>query len=163
MDVAEKLTSVPRGDSPNVEIVVQRVWPASVMAGNVRQFVLLFLMWTVAACGASGAAPPGDQGEMMAKVRFDVAMLDEQGLYGPADGLRALSYEFCIPARQQAVDEVRTIDPTVQIYRGSRGRIGCTSDQFLSIGSTHQHEFRTVLTRLAQLDYVTRIDPSYGE
>lgn len=130
---------------------------------SARQLVLLFLLWTIAACVASGTAPPGDEHELMPKIRFDLAGLDERGLYGPPDGLRALSYELCIPARRQAVDEVRAIDPTIQIYQGSRGRIGCTSDQYLSIGSTHQPDFRAVLQRLAALDYVTRIDPSYAE
>ena len=32
-----------------------------------------------------------------AKIRFDLSVLDDSGLYGPADGLRALDYEFCIP------------------------------------------------------------------
>ena len=100
---------------------------------------------------------------MSDKVHLDLSGLNEEGLYGPPNGLRALSYEFCIPARRDLTDEVRAIDRTIQICQSSRGRIGCASGQFLCIGSTHQPGFRMVLNRLAQLDYVTRIEPSYAE
>ena len=46
------------------------------------------------------------------KIRFDLEILNEDGLYGPADGLRALDYEFCIPADDTARDEVTSIDPS---------------------------------------------------
>jgi hypothetical protein len=97
------------------------------------------------------------------KVHLDLSRLNEDGLYGPPNGLRAPSYEFCIPARQDLADDVRAIDRTIEVSQTSRGRIGCTNGQYLCVGSTHQPGFRMVLTRLAQLDYVTRIDPSYAE
>jgi hypothetical protein len=97
------------------------------------------------------------------KIRFDLSRLNQDGLYGPPDGLRALEYEFCIPARQDLADHVRAIDPTIEIYPGSRGRIGCTGDQYLCIGSTHQPGYRAVLAGLARLDYVTQIDQSHAE
>ena len=31
------------------------------------------------------------------KITFDMSRLDKDGLYGPPNGKRALSYEFCIP------------------------------------------------------------------
>ena len=100
---------------------------------------------------------------MSDKVHLDLSGLNDDGLYGPPDGLRALAYEFCIPARPELAADVRAIDPTIQVYQIGRGRIGCTSGQFLCVGSTHQPGFRMVLSRLAQLDYVTRIEPSYAE
>ena len=100
---------------------------------------------------------------MSDKIHLDLAGVNQDGLYGPPNGLRALSYEFCIPARPDRADDVRAIDRTVQVYHASRGRIGCTNAQYLCIGSTHQPGFRAVLNRLAQLDYITRIEPNYAE
>ena len=100
---------------------------------------------------------------VMEKIRFDLSVLDDDGLYGPPDGRRALHYEFCIPATETHADQVRAIDPTIQVMRGSRGRIGCTADQFLCIGSTHQADFRGVLNRLAELPYIDRIEQSFAE
>ena len=100
---------------------------------------------------------------MADKVHLDLSGVDGDGLHGPPNGLRALSYEFCIPARPDLADDVRAIDRTVQVDRSSRGRIGCTNAQYLCIGSTHQPGFRMVLNRLARLDYVARIEPSFAE
>ena len=100
---------------------------------------------------------------MSEKIRLDLAGVNADGLYGPPNGLRALAYEFCIPAQPSLADEVRGIDPTVQVYSNSRGRIGCTPAEYLCIGSTHQPGYRAVLNQLAGLAYVARIDPSYAE
>ena len=59
--------------------------------------------------------------------------LNSQGLYGPPDGLRALSYEFCIPREQKYVDEIKRIDKSVKISLHSSGRIGCTDKQYLCL------------------------------
>jgi hypothetical protein len=76
--------------------------------------------------------------------------------------LRSLSYEFCIPANAQSLAETRAIDATLQ-YSRSPGRIRCTSAQYLVIGSTHKPNWREILTRLTELDYVERIDEFRGE
>ena len=99
----------------------------------------------------------------LAKVHLDLAAINADGLAGPADGLRAVSYEFCIPANEAAVAEVTAIDRTVEVQRGGRGRIGCSAEQYLCVGSTHQPGHRDVLLRLARLDYVAAIEPWYGE
>ena len=66
---------------------------------------------------ACQAQPPGRTAAATAKIAFDLDRLNSRGLYGPADGLRSLSYEFCIPARQRYIDEVHGIDPDLRIYR----------------------------------------------
>lgn len=96
-------------------------------------------------------------------IRFDSSRLNSEGLVGPPDGLRALSYEFCIPAVESHVGEVEAIDSTITIQRSSPGRIGCGSDEYLAIGSTHQSDFREVLEQLARLPYVERIDEAHFE
>jgi hypothetical protein len=97
------------------------------------------------------------------KIRFDLSLLNDDGLYGPPDGLRALHYEFCIPAAEPYVEQVQAIDLTVEVMRGPRGRIGCTPEQYLCVGSTHQPGFRDVLTRLAELPFIERIEQAYFE
>jgi hypothetical protein len=109
---------------------------------------------------ANGGDDPADPWQ---KMTFDVSKLDESGLYGPPGGKRALSYEFCIPDTLQNRAEVKRIDPTIQFFAQSPGRIGCGKDENLCIGSTHQKDIRGVLQRLAELTYVQRIDESFFE
>jgi len=94
------------------------------------------------------------------KIAFSLDQLDEEGLAGPPDGKRALTYEFCIPPEKAT--EISRIDGTAQFLR-TRGRIGCTPDQVLCLGHTHQPEYRQVLRRLASLDYVVEIREVYFE
>ena len=96
------------------------------------------------------------------KVGFDTTQISEDGLIGPAGGLRALSYEFCIPASPDQLAEVQTIDPTAK-PQSSPGRIGCQSDQTLMIGSSHQQGFHSVLEALTQLPYIKRIEQAFFE
>jgi hypothetical protein len=112
--------------------------------------------------GCAGGRHAREEGAL-AKVHLDLAAINAEGLAGPPDGLHAMSYEFCIPATEAAVAEVKSVDRTVEVQRGARGRIGCRADQFLCTGHTHQPDHRSVLIRLASLDYVAAIDPFYGE
>ncbi len=114
-------------------------------------------------CAVDDPRPLPDGRPQSDKIHFDLAGFTEEGLWGPTDGLRARSYEFCIPARADVANQVQAIDPSVIVFQTSPGRIGCTGDQYLCIGNTHQPGFRSVLADLAQLDYVTGIDPSYAE
>lgn len=108
-------------------------------------------------------AATAEPGPAPAKITFDLEQLNENGLAGPPDGLRALSYEFCIPGDPEHIEEVRSIDPTIQLLPGGRGRVGCTAERILCIGSTHQPDFRGVLLRLAALPYIERIDQTFFE
>jgi hypothetical protein len=131
--------------------------------GASLRLLAVLLVWVAAACAPVGPSQQPREDAVSEKIRLDLSGLNADGLYGPPNGLRALSYEFCIPARQDLADEVRAIDPTVQISASSRGRIGCSTGQYLGVGSTHQPGFRMVLDRLARLAYVTHIDQSYAE
>jgi len=97
------------------------------------------------------------------KVEVELGDVNEAGLRGPPSGLRAVHYEFCIPAEERYATEVLGIDPTLQLLPKSRGRIGCTNRQLLAVGSTHQQGYREVLERLAALPYITRIVESFFE
>jgi len=98
-----------------------------------------------------------------AVIAFDLDSIDADGLIGPADGKRALDYEFCIPRGEDYVAEVRAIDETARFFERSRGRIGCGPRQVLVIGNTHRPDFAIVLGRLAELPYVERIEQAYFE
>jgi uncharacterized lipoprotein YbaY len=102
--------------------------------------------------------PPAD-----AKIHLDLTKLDDEGLYGPPDGRRAMAFEFCIPSTEECEREVRAIDAELQLQAGAPGRIGCGPDQILCIGSTHRKDYRAVLHRLAALPYVERIEEFIGE
>lgn len=109
-----------------------------------------------------GALADGDVRLPAAKIRFDTTGLDRAGLYGPADGPRALSYEFCIPDSPETLAEVRALDTSVQVAR-ARGRIGCVDGELLCVGHTHQPEHRAVLEALARLPYVAGIEQTFFE
>jgi hypothetical protein len=64
----------------------------------------------------------------MAKITFNLTQLNKDGLYGPPDGLRAMHYEFCIPGDPAYEAQVRNIDPTIEVTKKSRGRIGCSEE-----------------------------------
>ncbi len=89
--------------------------------------------------------------------------LDDAGLYGSADGLRALDYEYCIPRQHPYRDEVTRIDPTAAFHEESPGRAGCGPNEVRVTGNTHQVGFRSVLERLSDLAYVARILPVWFE
>lgn len=97
------------------------------------------------------------------KIGFDINALDKEGLIGEANAKVALDYEFCIPAHNSYINQVRQIDPSLKFHKKSRGRVGCGKDKWLCIGNTHQEYARLKLQRLAELTYVERIERTYFE
>jgi len=97
------------------------------------------------------------------KIEFDITQLNQQGLYGPADGLRSLSYEFCIPADEYFVSTILNIDPEIKIYRQSPGRIACTQDEYLCMGDTYNKPYQENFNELANLSFIKRIIQSVFE
>ncbi len=114
-------------------------------------------VWVVALAGGCQPQPPADSTTTLDKIGFDLTQLDDQGLYGPADGKRALDYEFCIPVGEAYGQAVTAIDPSLKLFPGRAGRIGCTDQQVLVMGNTHQPQAQLVLQELANLDYIHRI------
>jgi hypothetical protein len=123
---------------------------------GLRSLVAVLPVLVASAALAAGEGAP-------APIGLDLSRLDEAGLYGPPDGLRALDYEFCIPDGDAFRVQVASIDSSARFFPGSRGRIGCTAGQILAIGSTHQPGFREVLGRLAALPFVERIEQAFFE
>jgi hypothetical protein len=115
------------------------------------------------AIGCTACAPAPVQQVPSPKVAIELANVNAEGLSGPATGLRAVHYEFCIPPEAHLAAEVRSIDPTAQLMPGSRGRIGCSGGEVLVLGNTRQQDHRSTLERLAALSYVKRITESFFE
>ncbi len=124
---------------------------------------LVILLLNLHPCFRVGVADDRVRINPGSKITFNLEHLDENGLYGPPDGRRALHYEFCIPADPELEAQVRRLDPSCQLFKNSPGRIGCTEEEYLCLGNTHQADFKTVLLNLAQLPYVKRIDQAFFE
>jgi hypothetical protein len=128
------------------------------------------LLISLLLCGSWPSARPAGHGTdgpidsaAHSKIRFDLHRLDDKGLQGPSEGLRAIHYEYCIPDQPQAVRAVTAIDPTLEMHRASPGRIGCGSHELLCLGHTHQPKYRTVLGRLAALPMIKEIHDAFFE
>jgi len=91
------------------------------------------------------------------KIKFSLDEIHPDGLRGSVGGLVSVAYEFCVPANDKVYQEVRGIDPSIQIQPSSRGRIACATNQALSIGETHQPHWKDVLNKLAALPYIAEI------
>src|SRR5262245_24338869 len=128
------------------------------MGSMMVRLASLLLAAALAACAGDHNSKAG-----AARIAVDLSNVNEEGLRGAPGGLRAVHYEFCIPAGDQQAAEVRAIDPTARLLRGSPGRIACRAGQVLVLGYTHQPGYRSVLERLAALPYVERIVESHFE
>lgn len=107
-----------------------------------------------------GSAPPSTAPED--KIRFDLGRLDEDGLQGSAGSKRALAYEFCLSDEPRLIEELSALDPSLHLQRAP-GRIGCSSDEVLMLGSTHQPRHREILERLAEHEAIARIEEAFFE
>ncbi len=97
------------------------------------------------------------------KISFDINAIDNDGLVGPPDGKVSLNYEFCIPADNKYINEIRQIDPSVKFHKKSKGRVGCSKMEWLCIGNTEQEYPRLKIHRLSELPYIKRIQRTYFE
>ena len=94
---------------------------------------------------------------------FPLDDIRPDGLRGQPGNLVSVAYEFCVPDDNQIYQELREIDPGLQIYKNSPGRIGCTKPMSLCIGETNHPDWREVLQALASLEYITEIRQSFFE
>ncbi|MFZ1584420.1 MAG: hypothetical protein WAT40_06660 [Saprospiraceae bacterium] len=99
---------------------------------------------------------------MESKIKFDLSQLDKDGLSGPDDGKRSISYEFCIPDNKINRDKVKKIDISIQFTK-AMGRSMCGKNQILCMGNTHQPNSVKVLERLSKLTYIEKITETYFE
>jgi hypothetical protein len=128
---------------------------------SITVLLTLFLNLYLLSPACRAEEPP--QVDPMSKITFKLDHLNQDGLYGPPDGRKALHYEFCIPGDPAYAAQVRHLDPTIEIFSKSRGRVGCGPGEYLCVGNTHQPGFKAVLVKLASLPYVKRIDQAFFE
>lgn len=128
-------------------------------SSSLAHFLIIFLL-TGWACSKN--QKPAESAEVWQKIKIDFKKIDNQGLTGPKDGKVAVHYEFCIPAKKQYFDEIRQIDSTAEKYPG-KGRINCTSEQWLIVGVTHQPRYLRVLYDLASKPWISEIREVFWE
>ncbi|MEO8512318.1 MAG: hypothetical protein ABI543_02035, partial [Ignavibacteria bacterium] len=98
------------------------------------------------------------------KIRLDLTKFNDDGYRVHPDGEKsATSYEFCIPANDSILKELKAIDPTAGEMKGSKGRSGCSDMEWLVIGSTRQKNFKDVIKKLAELSYIRKITETFWE
>lgn len=119
--------------------------------------VLIICSLAVYSCG-------GSKKDVSSKITFALSEFTEDGLREKPKGeFNAISYEFCIPADEEKLKEVRDIDTTVGVYKDSKGRSGCSDKEWLCIGNSRRAGFKSVILKLASLSYVRKINETFWE
>ena len=95
------------------------------------------------------------------KLNFSLSKLDKKGLVKKRG--TSLAYEFCVPNKAEYLEEIKRIDNTIDIYKSSKGRIGCGADEILCIGETANKDYKKILIALTNLEYVKQINESFFE
>jgi len=95
------------------------------------------------------------------KMNFEFSKLDKNGLIKKR-GI-SLAYEFCIPNNETYLNKIKEIDESISIYKSGSGRIGCSNNEILCIGETHNKDYKRILTQIAELEYVKSINESFFE
>lgn len=115
-----------------------------------------FISLLILSCGSAEQQSP--------KITFDLSEFTSDGLREKPKGeFISINYEFCIPASEETLKEVQAIDSTVGVMKGAKGRSGCSDKEWLCIGSSHQPGFKMVITKLAALKYIRKINETFWE
>lgn len=97
------------------------------------------------------------------KITFDTNALDVNGLQGKEGAKRSLGYEYCVADSPELRTKISAIDPSAQFMKGSPGRSGCSANEVLVLGDTHQKNFAEILTTLSGLQEIKTIRESHFE
>lgn len=97
------------------------------------------------------------------KLSFDIQHLDSDGLKGKKGAKRSLSYEYCILDTPKLRTTITSIDPSSKFIKGSPGRSGCSANEVLVLGDTHQKNFAEILNALSQLKEIKMIRETHFE
>ena len=118
--------------------------------------ILLFVSVFTLSCNGSNSQDP--------KITFDLSEFTDNGMRErPKGEFNSINYEFCIPANDETLKEVRAIDTTVGVMKGAKGRSNCSDKEWLCIGSSYQPGFKKVISKLASLNYIRKIDETFWE
>jgi hypothetical protein len=98
------------------------------------------------------------------KIRIDLSKFDSDGYRTYPDGEKSTAhYEFCIPASDSILAEVKAMDPMAEVMKGSKGRSGCTDQEWLVISSTRKPGFKEIIKKQAELKYIRKITETFWE
>lgn len=122
-------------------------------------FIILFSILI----GCSSSLTLEDSNLLKEKLEFDIRALNNEGLFGPPDGLVSLDYEFCIPNVDSIKNQVQAIDSFIQFFSNSKGRVNCNKNSIRCKGNTHQKRHKEILLELVRLDYITTIKQVFFE
>jgi hypothetical protein len=125
---------------------------------TIKGLSILFLIAATSGCTYNKAPQ-----EKLTKINFETDNINPQGLTGNSASLRSVSYEFCIPKNADIAKRVKVIDPSVQLYDKTPGRINCSGTETLAIGNTHQSQWKVVLINLSSQDYIIEIQETFFE
>ncbi len=120
------------------------------MVYNIKYILFLQLMFLT--CNVKNNVFSGKNKN---KITFDLKKLNQKAVF--------LDYEFCVPQKDKIIKELKTIDQTIIVYKTSKGRIGCSNNQYLCIGNSNQKNAKKVLLTLASFDYIQQIDQCFFE
>jgi len=113
---------------------------------------------------ADGIMPAGAGYENESKIRIDLSEFNDDGYRVRPDGEKsATHYEFCIPAIDSILAEVKAMDPMAEVMKGSKGRSGCTDEEWLVISSTRKARFKEIIKQQAALPYIRKITETFWE
>lgn len=98
------------------------------------------------------------------KIKIDLSQFNDEGYRVYPNGEKSSAhYEFCIPAVDSLLAEVKAIDPEASEMKGSKGRSGCSDREWLVISSTRKQGFKDIIKRTAELNYVRKISETFWE
>jgi hypothetical protein len=98
------------------------------------------------------------------KIGFNLEEIDANGMITlPKEGKTFLNYEFCIPRENQYLKEIQGINQNIKCHRGPRGRIGCTDEEYLCVGSANLKNFKNTLCNLSRRTFIKHIDRAFYE
>tara|TARA_R110001592_G_scaffold22641_1_gene89754 strand:+ start:1689 stop:2093 length:405 start_codon:yes stop_codon:yes gene_type:complete len=96
------------------------------------------------------------------KIKFDLFELDKRGQMGTENNKTTLDFEFCIPNKVDFLMEVKNIDSSLKSQKG-KGRSNCSEEHLLIVGNTYNKDFKKILCKISQLEYVKEINQIYWE
>ncbi len=96
------------------------------------------------------------------KIRFDLTDIDKRGLIGSPENMVGLDFEFCIPNKESYISEVMAIDASFKTLN-SKGRSNCSDNYLLVTGSTYNKDYKKILCKISQLEYVKEINQTFWE
>lgn len=88
------------------------------------------------------------------KIQFNYSTIENNGS-GYEGSL--VDYEFCIPAKESYGKKVLRIEPKANFMEKSKGRSGCTDQEWLVIINNHDANWKNKLFTIASLPFVERI------